>query len=752
MRNAILEVIGLLIRELSITEGVDTDVDPAKQKRQMEAFYDLVFERLLDLNSYVRSKVATVALKTCDLPLKFPKLRIRLTDLAVRSLQDKSSQVRKNCIALLSKLILTHPYGRMHGGELEMSAWAKRADALDKELEVLDLPSVEQAEAEARAREMMADSDEEGDKEEGAEEGGEGEGEEDEDETGSAKGPAELSSDEDGPPKKRKSSGKPKPKPKPRQSLGIDLAAADQSQLLAAVDQDTLTRLRLTKKYYRDAMHFIEQLDSATDTIADLLASTVKSEVLEAIEFFRIAHDYKLETAEGGVKRMLHLIWSKDEATTEEDGKEIKGIRSKLIECYTQLYFEPLPDLSPKDNITRVAQNLIELTRDATLAELTSLEQLLGVMMAKGVVEDEVVTKLWAVYSSSKDVQRFQRRGAIIVLGMLAAPKPDVVADQVETLLKIGLGPHGKADLVLAKYTCIALGRVSGSVKKVKGSLDDASVRLPMDSPVFTRLQDVIQNPLQGRGDREWFSMAEQAVNTIYSLGDQPDALCAAILREMTERVFKAHEEEPEVEGEEGESVRDESVAPTPTQADEEGTPTQSQYPQTPSRFASQTPGPTPGPPPTKKVIGNAFELSQLLFVAGHCAIKQMVHLELVERDLKRRKAEEDKKAPKTADKDDIEAVAGSVEDDIGESIAHYKEHELLYGGESLLAVYGPMAAAIVSQPKLYRVSSRLVAPSRTTLVANPLWLPRRILCSRQLPRWRCQSSCACRQSSARTT
>lgn len=62
-----------------------------------------------------------------------------------------------------------------------------------------------------------------------------------------------------------------------------------------------------------------------------------------------------------GVKRMLHLIWSKDEATTtEEDGKEIKGIRSRLIECYSQLYFEPVMDLSPKDQISRVAQNVIE--------------------------------------------------------------------------------------------------------------------------------------------------------------------------------------------------------------------------------------------------------------------------------------------------------------------------------------------------------------------------------------------------------
>lgn len=64
MRNAIIEVIGLLIRELSITEGLD--MEPERQKRQVEAFFELLFDRFLDLNSFVRSKVATVLLKTCE--------------------------------------------------------------------------------------------------------------------------------------------------------------------------------------------------------------------------------------------------------------------------------------------------------------------------------------------------------------------------------------------------------------------------------------------------------------------------------------------------------------------------------------------------------------------------------------------------------------------------------------------------------------------------------------------------------------
>jgi condensin complex subunit 1 len=188
--------------------------------------------------------------------------------------------------------------------------------------------------------------------------------------------------------------------------------------------------------------------------------------------------------------------------------------------------------------------------------------------------------------------------------------------------------------------------------------------------------------------------MAEQAVNTIYTLGDQPDALCSDILRQMTTRVFGPRSASapttPKIptddsgaeEEEEAEDVRTETMDQDET-INEEG---------------------------EERSTGNAFELSQLVFVAGHCSIKQLVHLELVERDLKRLKAEETSKlksagGKKVAQDDELDQVAGSVEDEIGDTIQLAREKELMYGPNSLLRVFGPMAASIVSQPKLYRVS-----------------------------------------------
>jgi condensin complex subunit 1 len=61
-----------------------------------------------------------------------------------------------------------------------------------------------------------------------------------------------------------------------------------------------------------------------------------------------------------GIKKMLHLIWSKDNSSTSEDGKELKGIRSRLLECYRNLYFDPLADMEPKAQVNRIAKNMIE--------------------------------------------------------------------------------------------------------------------------------------------------------------------------------------------------------------------------------------------------------------------------------------------------------------------------------------------------------------------------------------------------------
>ena len=79
----------------------------------------------------------------------------------------------------------------------------------------------------------------------------------------------------------------------------LDMAAlTDEQAALAALESNQLLHLRLRKRYYSEALNFIRQVEEAAQLIFQLLGSTHKTEVLEAMEFFRVAHEYQLDSAE----------------------------------------------------------------------------------------------------------------------------------------------------------------------------------------------------------------------------------------------------------------------------------------------------------------------------------------------------------------------------------------------------------------------------------------------------------------------
>jgi condensin complex subunit 1 len=154
-----------------------------------------------------------------------------------------------------------------------------------------------------------------------------------------------------------------------------------------------------------------------------------------------------------------------------------------------------------------------------------------------------------------------------------------------------------------------------------------------MENPIFQRLQAMLEYPCRSK---EWFPLAEQVLNTVYALGDHPDALCNALIKNLTRRAF---------------TPRSKATAPTDSQQvpqterdpdamQEEDETNQGEMEvdgeQADRSFASSQSGPPSGSQDT----GDAFELSKLLFVVGHVAIKHIAYLELVEREWKRQKDE----------------------------------------------------------------------------------------------------------------
>ena len=433
---------GNLIADLSKQEERNEN-----SKTQINGFFDILEERFLDTNPYCRCRNIQVYMKLCDLEQKFPKRRQAAAQLAARSLEDKSSNVRRNAIKLLGKLISNHPFSVMHGGQLSYKEWDQRLQAVEAELNALKPPA-----------------------------GSPGLGEK--------TGQADTSVDEALLDEATILEADLKEAPAPteeQQAAALKKAAED------AATSELMTRLQLTRKYYIEAIRFIEVLHDATPIVCQLLSSKNKSEVIEAMDFFVVIDAYKIEAARTGIRRMLRLIWTKG------NSDEGKGVQTHLIDCYRGLFFGAPDSFSENDAANYIARNMISLTFGATPAELTSLEQLLSIMMKEGHVSGLVVAKLWQVYGVQKqEISKSQRRGAIIVLGMLAMAEPDIVVKEMSTILRIGLGSLGRTDLGLAKYSCIALRRINPTKRQGK-DVSTAPAKLPNDHAVLVKLAAMVE-------------------------------------------------------------------------------------------------------------------------------------------------------------------------------------------------------------------------------------------------------------------
>jgi len=201
------------------------------------------------------------------------------------------------------------------------------------------------------------------------------------------------------------------------------------------------------------------------------------------------------------------------------------------------------------------------------------------------------------------------------------------------------------------------------------------------------------------------YGVAEQAIGAIYTLSKHPDTLCSEILRRKTKYVFQQRT---------APAAEDVSMAGA-----EDGLP-------------------TPPPEGAEKPQKGSLALSQLLFLVGHIAIKQIVHLELCELDFKRRKAEKEKQKPANPspskakeDADELDLIGGTTEDDFTEAMAHIRERELLYGEKSLLSNFGPLVQEICSNSNAYRDQDLQAA---ATLCMAKLMCVSSEFCEKNLP------------------
>ncbi|XP_055424987.1 condensin complex subunit 1 isoform X4 [Bubalus kerabau] len=441
---------------------------------------------------------------------------------------------------------------------------------------------------------------------------------------------------------------------------------------------DELVKQELLVQYLQDAHNFSLQITKAIGIISKMMYEHTTTVVQEVIEFFVMVFQFGVPQALFGVRRMLPLIWSKE-----------PGVRDAVLNAYRQLYLKPKGD-SARAKAQTLIHNLSLLLVDASVGTIQCLEEIICEFVQKDELSPAVTQVLWERATEKVPCSPLERCSSVMLLGMMARGKPEIVGSNLDTLVNIGLDEKLPPDYRLAQQVCHAIANISDRRKPSMGERHPP-FRLPQEHRLFERLREMVTKgelPRRAWGRRAplsvvaaspsscagsvhpdplWVPFKEVAVALIYQLAEGPEVICARILQDCAKQALEKLEEKSDHQ----EAPQETPVLPT-------------------------------------------FLLMNLLSLAGDVALQQLVHLEqavsgeLCRRRVLREEQEHKRKEPKEKNSksestlEEEMGLGGATADDTeAELIRGICELELLEGKQTL-AAFVPLLLKVCNNPGLY--------------------------------------------------
>ncbi|XP_059791155.1 condensin complex subunit 1 isoform X2 [Balaenoptera ricei] len=401
-------------------------------------------------------------------------------------------------------------------------------------------------------------------------------------------------------------------------------------------ENDELVKQEMLVQYLQDAYSFSLKITEAIGIISKMMYEHTTTVVQEVIEFFVMVFQFGVPQALFGVRRMLPLVWSKE-----------PGVREAVLNAYRQLYLKPKGD-SARAKAQTLIHNLSLLLVDASVGTVQCLEEILCEFVQKDELKPAVTQVLWERATKKVPCSPLERCSSVMLLGMMARGKPEIVGSNLDTLVSIGLDEKLPQDYRLAQQVCRAIANISDRRKPSLGKRHPP-FRLPQEHCLFERLQETVTKGVV-RPDPLWIPFKEAAVTLIYQLAEGPEVICAQMLQGCAKQALEKLGEKSTPQ----EAPKDSPVLPT-------------------------------------------FLLMNLLSLAGDVALQQLVHLEqavsgeLCRRRVLREEQEHKTKEPKEKNpsseatmEEEMGLVGATADDTEAELIRSICELELLDEKSSL--------------------------------------------------------------------
>ncbi|KYN50528.1 PREDICTED: condensin complex subunit 1 [Trachymyrmex cornetzi] len=597
MRNCVIGILGVMVQKALTGEDL-TD----KQKDQRDECLDNLEEHMLDSNAYVRSKVLQTWQRLCcegAVPLaRHGKL---LAYTALR-LEDKSANVRKQALQLLRTLLQSNPFaGKLNCVELSNSLDKEKAKLQELQINIVSasgrgneqrfqLWTVLQSDIKAAIKEILKNNEEYTDNVE----------QENIDPNHAFEHVRQLLLS-------RKVTEAVTYLWKTCMTLeqisemeNFSIAAKEEFLLsfllkifiesenespndenandaqssTSEQDNNRKEELRLRKRvidYLKNCLKFATELEKAIPIAEKLLFSICAGDAVESCTFLGTAFQFGVTGAADSMREALFQVFHRDQS-----------VRNNVAVVYKEIYLDMNNDKRSIRQIAVARANcLIELMKELKPGQSLALTLLIVTWYENGELNSELLQVLWEKFCMKyPDTSPIDSRTALMIITMIAQAKSNIASDNLDVLMKIGLGPRANDDLLLARDTC----RMLLKIKQNSKDIEKPPLRYPNNHDMFKEIMTLLTEFFTSTEENAYISFATDAINAIYHLANQPVKLIKELLLSITEK----------------------------------------------GQFMNKD---------TNEILDvSSFVLSKLLYIIGHVAITQLVHLDVsIYKELKRR-------------------------------------------------------------------------------------------------------------------
>lgn len=507
MRTAGLELSAFIIMDVNIA---------ASDATKLEMLHEML-ESVSDCNSYVRSKVLQLLLLVNEKTHYVTQLLIKVLALAETHLEDKSALVRKNALLLIVELIRSNKSEKKLSIPVLEAELRVETEKMDSIMAVLYGLNTELGEVDAYlskeiGRILREAEDGGGDETELDELFKQGSGTEQDHVSGEQiktlmmaayadKEYAKLvhivrhvfvqNGDKETVDKMTRAEQEILYKVK---CLNMILSACTPPEMQTEIDtiQEKKAEVETTIKYVAIVADCVEKTKR-------MLFSVTNSDVLAAIEFFKVGYVFSMAIVETGLREMLTLY-----------GKADANVTQIVTQAFVEVLFRNKPQASSEKYYLETCYNLFKLLNDITVGEILAMEMLVDELM-RAEIDQELITMLFRVFARKvANVTDNESRMALELLRMCAKSRPAVMGDNEAVFQAVVATTHDArvyaTSMEILQYICGQRGKFTyaddselvTTVKRSFGALFFRRATVCFDAAakrVFSFLYTVAEHP-----------------------------------------------------------------------------------------------------------------------------------------------------------------------------------------------------------------------------------------------------------------